>query len=135
MAEKLDYECLPQRAPRQKRKLLLDTKPSELLAEGTGAAVHAQFVEAGTGAAEPSAAELVATTVARDPPGNGTANVQEGETNAGDLATTAPEQLAYRAAAETGQKFECGFLYKTIISRHNLIKYVITDVNECSLQT
>ena len=110
MSEQLDYECLPQRAPRQKRRRLLDAKTPETAPGDADATLDAPATEAVKGAEEPGAADIPTNTETLDAEKDTIDRDNKDKDKQGASrvpSTDIEEPLAYRLAAETGQKFEC----------------------------
>jgi hypothetical protein len=90
-----NYECLPQRAPRQKRKRDASTLEKATNASDTGNA---------DGAPNKNIITTAATTGAG---GEAPREPKEAAENEKAVSETVSEPAEYRACAEPGQKFEC----------------------------
>jgi hypothetical protein len=102
MAEQPNYECLPQRAPRQKRKRDCVTVDKVENA-----------VDEGNATLAPNEKNITATTAAMaggaalaEPKEQGNGSKKDAE-NVKEPSESGSEPAEYRACAEPGQKFEC----------------------------
>jgi hypothetical protein len=107
MTDQPNYECLPQRAPRQKRKRVQVTTTKVENASDGGNVTAAPNKKNNTAveAAEAGGAPLVEPVV--EDKSNGVKENAEKEDKEPSEAVS--EQAEYRACAEPGQKFECKF--------------------------
>jgi hypothetical protein len=101
MSEQPNYECLPQRAPRQKRKR--DPITIEKVEHASDDANGSAVLNDKKNTTAPAAAETAGAAAPVDPNDRSKEVAKNGKAP----SEAGSEPAEYRACAEPGQKFEC----------------------------